>query len=182
MRLFDVKKFLNLDGHQSDASVMVVQHTSKWEVSIRDCNRFVELFEYTDTADKMENGLYKLNTMIDVLTQLRDNVIERGIVSEEQSMKLLTLENVDCQDRLFNVLKNIVFSPNCEYVGQFKSQMSKDQSGNFYFTYRNKNSLFLHDFSLIPMCDLLKVNRLGKARLEELENILNFHGFNLLKT
>jgi DNA-directed RNA polymerase alpha subunit len=179
MRLFDRKEFLNLDGHQSDASVMVVQHTSKWEVSIRDCNRYVELFEYTDSVEKMKNGLYKLETMIEVLQQLRSKIIQRGIVSEEKSQMLLTLENVDCPERLFNVLKNITFNPKCEYVSKFKSQISKNQTQSC-FTYRNKNSLFLCDFSLIPMTDLLKVKGLGKIRLNELENILNFHGFNLL--
>lgn len=87
MRLFDRKEFLNLDGHQSDASVMVVQHTSKWEVMIRDCNRYVELFEYTDTPEKMENGVHKLNTLIDVLQELRDKILERGIVADNKPLK-----------------------------------------------------------------------------------------------
>ena len=87
MRLYDRKEFLNLDGHQFDASIMVVQLTSKWEISIRDCNRYVELFEYTDTLEKMENGIHKLNTLIDVLQELRGKILERGIVADDKPLK-----------------------------------------------------------------------------------------------
>jgi hypothetical protein len=71
MRLFERKEFLNQKGFGTDASIMAILHEHRYEVAIRDCNRFIEITAHTDKPDELQNGLMKLDVLIDVLTDLK---------------------------------------------------------------------------------------------------------------
>jgi len=171
MRLFSKKEFLNLEGQQFDASIMVIQHTSKWEVSIRDCNRFVELFEYTDSTEKMENGLYKLDTLIEVLSALRGKIIERGVVSEAEPIlspkKAKELKWIDCDvsAKLYNIVANMSFKGSDVPVSSFCSEL---EASRFYgYSFKNRREIYVADLCLIPSFVLLKQRGCGKKTLLE---------------
>ncbi len=175
MRLFSRKEFLNLNGHQFDASIMVIQHTSKWEVSIRDCNRFVELFEYTDTTEKMNNGMYKLDTLIAVLQELRSNISERGVVSENESSAFpptKDLKWIDCDvsAKLFNIVASLNFNDSDVPVAKFRSELEILKNRGYIF--KNRREIYVSDLFLIPSFVLLKHRYCGKKTVGEFELFL----------
>jgi hypothetical protein len=81
-RLFVEKAFLNQDQHHFDASVMVILKEHSYELFIRDCKSDLRIANDIDTPEKRENGLHKLDTLINALSTLRDKVKDAPFIDE----------------------------------------------------------------------------------------------------
>ena len=83
--IFARKDFLNKNFFESDASifsnVQFVEESGEekeWvfaELKIRDCNKAVSLNLNSSNKEKYENSLYKLDTLIEHLTDLRSAIV-----------------------------------------------------------------------------------------------------------
>lgn len=78
------RRFLNKRGHHSvgaiHASVTGSKHGS-WssidgEVTIADCRHTITIDMYAGSEAEFKNSMYKLNIMIEVMTNLRDAMLE----------------------------------------------------------------------------------------------------------
>lgn len=87
--IFERKEFLNLPGHNGMANVVTQIVKSKWSnrkdfrdlsitLDFADCDRKVSMdFTVDSKSYNNENALYKVDTLIDVLTEFR------GVLKEE---------------------------------------------------------------------------------------------------
>lgn len=83
--IFARKDFLNKDFFESDASIFSnvqfvegVEEEKDWiyaELKIRDCNKAIALNLNSSSKEKYENSLYKLDTLIEHLTELRSAIV-----------------------------------------------------------------------------------------------------------
>jgi hypothetical protein len=77
------KDFLNLPFHEEDASAFSSLTRSKsyadCHLKIRDCDKYIRLELGFSGVEDLENSIYKLTTLIDHITELRANLIERGV-------------------------------------------------------------------------------------------------------
>ena len=67
---YSIKKFLNLDGHHSIASMGIYLDSNEYfirgEVTINDCSKTVFLDMEVDSYESLENAIYKLDTIIEI--------------------------------------------------------------------------------------------------------------------
>jgi hypothetical protein len=88
--IFERKEFLNLPGHNGMANVVASIVTNRWgkpetdddgnllrrnteyQLDFADCDRKVSMDIDDDDEYSRENALYKVDTLIDVLTEFRD--------------------------------------------------------------------------------------------------------------
>lgn len=92
--LLDDRRFLNKNGHHSVAAISVTVNHEKEEFyfspievefSISDCTRKISLNIDTETEDKLNNSLFKLQQIIEVCQNAKDCLESaRGIVKEHE--------------------------------------------------------------------------------------------------
>ena len=80
---FERKEFLNLAGHQGQANIVAYIVNDAWDKSdklernvdikldIADCSRVISMSIDDYSEDDRENSLYKVDTLIEVLTDFR---------------------------------------------------------------------------------------------------------------
>lgn len=94
--LFHRADFLNKRGYHSDASIfskLVVSADKKFseqefELSIRDCSKQISLAIYAYSEEEMQNVLYKLDTLIDHLSELRSSYESAYRMYDELTKKI----------------------------------------------------------------------------------------------
>lgn len=64
------KAFLNLDGYQSAANILVALSPKSLEIEITDCNDRVKLRQTMIDEGDVENALFKVNVLIATLSLL----------------------------------------------------------------------------------------------------------------
>lgn len=87
--VFKKRKFLNKNGYYSMAAICASIDISTWknseggvvtsiypEISIADCSRKITLDFDINTKGSRKNSFYKLNLLIDTLTEMRDKLEE----------------------------------------------------------------------------------------------------------
>jgi hypothetical protein len=97
---FHVRKWLNKRGHHSTAAIFAevrvdrYHNNSEATLAISDCRRRIELdfpwvggFHFHKKASEMSNALYKLDTLIDTLTQFREALLSSWEEVEQEAAR-----------------------------------------------------------------------------------------------
>lgn len=74
-----VREFLNLPAHCHGANVRTIVKTTEganFGIEIHDCENRVYLHGKFDTTENYENAMYKIDTLVAVLQQTKQNIVE----------------------------------------------------------------------------------------------------------
>lgn len=93
------KKFLNKDGHESDASIFTeikfIRNSDSYAdctLKIKDCNHqiflVIEVTDYDEKRDEgeFENSLFKIDTLIEELTNFREQCVKANQESHKRRL------------------------------------------------------------------------------------------------
>lgn len=102
--IYSKKEFLNLPGHETVACILThmvkidwgkeedLQREIDYEFVITDCSDNIKLRIVDGTEYDRENSMYKIDTLIDVLTKFRSALVDEFKIQAEMEKKREQLE------------------------------------------------------------------------------------------